>query len=250
MTGFFSTGASSTASLAITGFDVVISFTPPVLVMATAMLGASGGAAAALAPQDLDLVPGMQIAAGATVPVEPGPWAFSQDNMRAAGGSSPALDASVAMASNLVGARAGARPELQVSMTSVSDMVAYSGGMVPVEANMQLEPLATLATGAVVLVEPAPLVFTVAGYTVSAGAHVGFYNDVVVIETLGTAQFSTAMKVGEFTTVRTQAEMQMYAPVIALAGATLSVEAQITMEPNDHGPVVRPRAVQGQIIMS
>lgn len=166
---------------------------------------------------------------GATVMYTPGLMTMSS-GMSSLGGATVESPGQMTLLAPLSGLGGALIDFDAAAWTTVSDMTVSGGGaatMDPLSWSLGLEP-----------------------YSVSAGGMVGTFTDVNILEIPSTAQFSTAELAIITSIVRTLHKMNIGAQMIASSGATVEVGAEMVLEPNQHGPVARPRAVQSQFIMS
>ncbi len=98
---------------------------------------------------------------------------------------------------------------------------------------------------------PAVVEILAMAFSAAAGGHAGLYTDVQALVFPSTGQFSTGDLFDTFETARTQPEMIMSAVLDITTGATTGFPIPVlAIEPDGHGPLVRPHGVRGQIIMS
>lgn len=117
-------------------------------------------------------------------------------------------------------------------------------------ATWSLAPSLAALGGGYAAIDPPSWSMALTPYSVSAGAMAGTYTDVTALSFVSTAEFSTAELAQITTIVRTAHKMNIGAQMEAMVGARVEVGAVMAIEPDEHGPVARPRAVQGQIVMS
>lgn len=125
-----------------------------------------------------------------------------------------------------------------------------AGVAVQVAGAMDMAAAYRVAVGAIVGFSPEAWTFGHGAMAAAGGGWAGTVTDVLVLQQASTAEFSTAKgKTGE-EIVRVGHQVAMHPVAAAFAGAVVTASAEVSIVPNSHGPVARPRAVQGQVIMS
>lgn len=159
---------------------------------------------------------------------------------------SPALIAIVP----LMLAAGGGNAVSAATLSMVADQRVQAGAMVPVAAELaMLSPLKP-SFGTVVTIDPVIFTFSIEPMRVAGGGFAPFASDVPIYQFEGTAMFPTGLQSTSFYSLRVPNEFQMAAPLSADAGARLLIDGQMTVAYSAFDPVVRPRKVRTQMIVS
>lgn len=149
------------------------------------------------------------------------------------------------------GAHTGVRADLSGQMAILADLPVSAGayaGFADAEMTIALDIVPS--SGAAIAWEAMDYALQVEAFAASGGGLAALVTDVIVVEQPPTAAFSTGMAEWPQTLLRMQHSAALAHDLSAGAGATAPVDGEMQIEPDDHGPVARPRAVQAQIIMS
>lgn len=147
--------------------------------------------------------------------------------------------------------RPGVRAGLDATI-SAAMLLKPSGGAVAAyaHADMTYSSEMTPAAGGMAIMEEAEWALELTPFALSAGGMAAVVTDVLVLDYPPTAAFSTATLEWTERLIRVPHEVNIHIDMAGIGGMSVEVGGNIQTIPNDHGPVVRARAVQAQIVMS